>query len=1025
MKSKNLQKRKKSNWKSTLKVIGLSGLLLSTTSELEAQTLWAKDGLNLVSFNATMPGTILTNGTITGISAGQELKGIDFRPATGEMYGIGYNATNGQSQLYKINTTTFVASSVGAPFTLQVGATDLGFDFNPTVDRIRITTKQGKNYRVHPDTGVLLFTDGDLAYNAGDANNGTSPMIGSVAYTNSYIGATSTALFDLDDNLGILALQNPPNNGGLVTIGATGIMGSMGSTSELDIYYNEMTMQNEARVATETASGVNLYTINLSTGATTLVGAIGNWTNVDDLASGINFMPPANVNGQLVYALNSVGYLISFDSGMPSTVRSQKSISGVTAGQSLVGLDFRPATGQLYALGYNATSGDAQLYTLNAQTAAATSVAPAVMLATGMTHLSFDFNPTVDRIRVTSSNGNNYRLHPTTGAVAAIDGNLAFATGDVNAGNTPMIVAGAYTNSYIGATATGLYGYNATTNTITFQNPPNNGTLVSQGVSGIMVNPMDPTVDFDFFFNPNTLMNENYMIANTGSSMFDSLYTVNVMNGTTQLIGKIGNGIAVSDIAVTNIPMMPTEIAGQLIYGLTSNNHLISFDSENPATVRSQIAVTGMTSGQQIMGMDVRPATGELYAFGYNMTSGEAQIYTLNSTSGMLTAIGTSAQIATGITSIGFDFNPTVDRIRVTGNNGSNYRFHPTTGALVFTDGDLAYATGDVNAGTMPMIGAVAYTNSYGGSNVTTLYNYDDALNIITTQIPPNNGVLNTIGTSGITLNPMDMSGDMDIYYDHTTHMNKAFLIANTATNDNLYTLNLTTGMTQSVGLVGLGIALRDIAVMIDEITTVTSTASTLTVSSCGDYTSPNGSVYTTSGTYTNVIPNAAMYDSLITINLTVNPAIVAEMMVINDTTLMATPANAMYQWYNCTTEMNVMGETNDMWTPAQSGTYAVIVTNANGCVDTSDCLVFEQTASLNTMNQTLFSVYPNPASTKITLDFGKIQTGNVFIYDQTGRKVAESFVQDSLIDLSIDMLKSGMYLIEFNSTIVPFIKQD
>lgn len=1025
MKNGTLQKRtKKSDWKNALKIVGLSGLLLTVTPELQAQTLWAKDGLNLVSFNATSPGTILTNGTISGIAAGQELKGIDFRPATGELYGIGYNTTSGQSQLYKINTTTFASMTVGATFMLQTGATDIGFDFNPTVDRIRITTKQGKNYRVHPDTGVLLFTDGDLMYNVGDVNNGTMPMIGSVAYTNSYIGSTSTALYDLDDNLGILALQNPPNNGGLVTIGATGIMGAIGATSEIDIYYNEMTMQNEARVATETASGVNLYTLNLTTGAATVVGAIGTLTNVDDIASGINFMPPAIIDGQLIYALNSVGYLISFDSEMPSTVRSHKSIAGVTAGQTLVGLDFRPATGQLYALGYNATSGETQLYTLNTMTATATVVAPAVTLATGMMHVSFDFNPTVDRIRVTSSNGNNYRLHPTTGAIAATDGNLAFAAGDMNAGNTPMIVAGAYTNSYIGTTATGLYGYDATSNTITFQNPPNNGTLITQGMSGIMVNPMDPSVDFDFYFNPTTLMNENYMVANTGTSNFDSLYTVNVMNGTTQVIGKIGNGIAVTDIAVTTMPMMPTEIAGQLIYGLTSTNHLISFDSENPATVRSQVGISGMAMGQQIMGMDVRPATGELYAFGYNATSGEAQIYTLNPMTGMLTAMGTPAQIATGIVSIGFDFNPTVDRIRVTGNNGSNYRFHPTTGALVFTDGNLAFAAGDVNAGTMPMIGAVAYTNSYGGSNVTTLYNYDDALNVITTQIPPNNGVLNTIGASGITLNPMDMSGDMDIYYNHETHMNTAFLIANTATNDNLYTVNLATGMTQSVGLIGLGIALRDIAVMIDEVTTVTSTESTITVSSCGDYTSPNGSIYTMTGMYTNVIPNAAMYDSLITINLTVNPAIVAEIMVVNDTSLMATPAGAMYQWYNCTTEMNVMGETNATWSP-MSGTYAVIATSTDGCVDTSACIVFEQTASVLELDQNSFTAYPNPATNNITLDFGTTQAGNVFIYDQTGRIVSETFVDGEQVNLSIDKLKAGMYLIQFNTATVPFIKQD
>ena len=94
---------------------------------------------------------------------------------------------------------------------------------------------------------------------------------------------------------------------------------------------------------------------------------------------------------------------------------------------------------------------------------------------------------------------------------------------------------------------------------------------------------------------------------------------------------------------------------------------------------------------------------------------------------------------------ISFDFNPTVDRIRVVGANKKNYRLHPVTGAIAATDMDLAYAVGDVNAAASAAIGACAYTNSYIGSTVTTLYNYDMSLNILTTQIPPNKGTLNTV----------------------------------------------------------------------------------------------------------------------------------------------------------------------------------------------------------------------------------------------------------------------------------------
>ena len=69
----------------------------------------------------------------------------------------------------------------------------------------------------------------------------------------------------------------------------------------------------------------------------------------------------------------------------------------------------------------------------------------------------FDFNPTVDRIRVTSDAEQNIRLHPDTGAVAGVDTNLQFALTDVHARADPNVVASAYTNNFVGAGATVLY----------------------------------------------------------------------------------------------------------------------------------------------------------------------------------------------------------------------------------------------------------------------------------------------------------------------------------------------------------------------------------------------------------------------------------------------------------------------------------------------------------------------------------------------------------------------------------------
>jgi trimeric autotransporter adhesin len=553
----------------------------------------------------------------------------------------------------------------------------------------------------------------------------------------------------------------------------------------------------------------------------TLVGA--SLRSFQAVLIGLFFLYAASsASAQTIYALSG-GNLVSFKANSPGVSLGSAAVSGVAAGQTLAGLDFRPNTGQLYALGYNNATGAAQLYTLNPSTGAATAVnAVPVALKAGMGKIGFDFNPTVDRIRVTGSDNSNYRLHPVTGALAATDGNLAFATGDPNAAKNPSVGAGAYTNSYIGAATTTLFNYDDSLNVFTTQNPPNNGVLNTVGASGIAVNLADPTSDFDIFFDNVAATNQAYFAANTTGQTNDNLYTVNLTTGATTLVGSIG--VPVSDIAVLIERNVPATVTGQLVYALTSNNNLISFDSGLPGTVRTLVGVTGVAAGQNIVGMDFRPATGALFALGYNATNGESRIYTIDRMSGVATAVGTAPfTLALGTGDVGFDFNPTVDRIRVTGANNANLRLNPVTGTVAATDMNLAFAATDANAGKNPAVGASAYTNSFNTATTTTLYNYDDSLNVLATQIPPNNGTLNTVGATGIALNPADPSVDFDIYYNFKTATNLAYLAANTGTSntDQFYTLNLATGAATPVGRIGFGIPVRDIAVFIDSLVSV------------------------------------------------------------------------------------------------------------------------------------------------------------------------------------------------------------
>ncbi|WP_223651512.1 DUF4394 domain-containing protein [Hymenobacter psoromatis] len=542
------------------------------------------------------------------------------------------------------------------------------------------------------------------------------------------------------------------------------------------------------------------------------------------LLAGAAALPAA---AQTVYGLSitsdpAVVSLVTFAATAPGTFTATVPVTGFTAGQAIVGIDVRPNTGQVFALGYAATGTQVQLYIINPTTGAATAVGPALTLNLGTTtsRIGFDFNPTVDRIRVTAGNQADFRLNPNNGALAATDGTLAYAATDANAGQTPGVGSSAYTNSYIGTTATTLYDLDEANSSLVIQNPPNNGTLVTVGPLGVATNGVSQASDLDIYFDATTGINVAYLttaISTSPTAATSTLYTVNLTTGAATAVGAIGTGplVAVTDIAFAiDRPATQPAVTGQLAYALAGTN-LLTFDTALPNSIRTSVGITGVDATQTLAGLDVRPATSTLYALGYNAAAvtgvANAQVYALNSLTGVATPAGPAVRLELGTGSIGFDFNPTVDRIRVVAANRANYRLNPNDGTIAATDGTLTYATGT------PSIGAAAYTNSFMGATATsgtTLYDYDELLNTLNTQLPPNDGTLNSVGASGIVVNTTTPHVDLDIY-STGVGVNMAYLVANTGTsaNTSLYTVNLTTGAATLVGAIGNGIAARDIAV--------------------------------------------------------------------------------------------------------------------------------------------------------------------------------------------------------------------
>lgn len=268
------------------------------------------------------------------------------------------------------------------------------------------------------------------------------------------------------------------------------------------------------------------------------------------IAFGASLLAPGLVAAVPVYALTESGYLVTFDSATPNATSTIGLVGGMGEDETLIGIDFRPADGQLYGV-----SDGNNLYGLNTATGAATLVQSLTPDLSG-SRFGFDFNPVPDRLRVTSAADQNLRCNPNPGSPACtVDGPLAFGAGDVNNGRNPNVVGSAYTNNVAGATTTTLYGIDSTLNALVVQNPPNDGILATVGLLGVNTTDL---VGFDIL----TLEGVNIAYASltqTGSFL-SRLYTIDLATGLASPVGgsaassMIGAGDQIRAMSVAAVP---------------------------------------------------------------------------------------------------------------------------------------------------------------------------------------------------------------------------------------------------------------------------------------------------------------------------------------------------------------------------------------------------------------------------------------------------------------------------------------
>jgi hypothetical protein len=181
--------------------------------------------------------------------------------------------------------------------------------------------------------------------------------------------------------------------------------------------------------------------------------------------------------------------------------------------------------------------------------------------------------------------------------------------------------------------------------------------------------------------------------------------------------------------------------AAEALYGVTDDNRLVRFDSDAPGDVTSGVTINGLGNGENVVGVDVRPANDHIY-----VTTTANRILQVNPTTGA-TRVFSSTPALTGAL-FGVDFNPVSDALRIVSDAEQNLRvvFPAGTG---FTEAPLQYAAGDAGAGTNPTVTASAYTNSAPDATTTTLYGIDVARDVLVRQDPPNAGTLTTVGPLG------------------------------------------------------------------------------------------------------------------------------------------------------------------------------------------------------------------------------------------------------------------------------------
>jgi ELWxxDGT repeat protein len=199
-------------------------------------------------------------------------------------------------------------------------------------------------------------------------------------------------------------------------------------------------------------------------------------------------------------------------------------------------------------------------------------------------------------------------------------------------------------------------------------------------------------------------------------------------------------------------------------------------------------------------------------------------------------------------------------------------------------------------------------------------------------------------------------------------------------------------------------------------------TSATLEPLACNIYRSPSGYYsWTESGSYADTLTNCLGCDSLLTIDLEIFYGTVNTAVSLEGTTLTAEEEGAEYQWLDCDRAYAMLySETEQSFTPDESGSYAVIVTDEEGCTDTSSCYMVEVPDELTDPLAGKLRIYPNPFNDQIIIEFSELPVGrtSIEILDITGKVMFTDNMEctEASHTVNLSAMEGGIYFVRISN---------